>query len=119
MYYREEFHTGFSDALTVLATVTSRPTATRIILDAGKKSLSCEAAKPQPIGLPPVRTVGFSAEHVTIELEDAHEEPRIGGRIAFAVGSSDLTVNLHDEIVATRRGAVEAVWPIAARGKSR
>jgi D-serine deaminase-like pyridoxal phosphate-dependent protein len=117
--YREEFHTDFSDALTVLATVTSRPTATRIIVDAGKKSLSCEAALPQPIGLPPVRTVRFSAEHATIELADAQEEPRIGERIAFTVGSSDMTVNLHDEIVAARHGAVAAVWPIAARGKSR
>ena len=74
---------------------------------------------PQPIGLPPVRTVRFSAEHATIELADAHEEPRIGERIAFTVGSSDMTVNLHDEIVAARHGAVAAVWPIAARGKSR
>lgn len=117
--YREEFHMDFPCALSVLATVTSRPTATRIIVDAGRKSLSCEAAVPQPLGLPPVRSLRFSAEHATIELEDASAEPRIGERIAFLVGSSDMTINLHDEIVATRGGQVEAVWQIAARGKSR
>jgi D-serine deaminase-like pyridoxal phosphate-dependent protein len=119
LVYREEFHTDFPDALTVLTTVTSRPSPTRIIVDAGRKSLSCEAAMPQPIGLPPVRSIRFSAEHATIELEGAHGAPRIGERIAFTVGSSDMTINLHDEIAATRHGVVEAVWRIAARGKSR
>jgi D-serine deaminase-like pyridoxal phosphate-dependent protein len=119
LVYRDEFHVDFPTALTVLATVTSRPTATRIIVDAGKKALSCDAELPQPIGIPPFKSLRFSAEHSTIELESASAEPNIGQRIAFIVGSSDMTVNLHDEIVATRRGQVEAVWPIAARGKFR
>jgi D-serine deaminase-like pyridoxal phosphate-dependent protein len=117
--YREEFHVDFPSALTVLATVTSRPTATRIIVDAGKKALSCDAMLPEPIGIPPVKDMRFSAEHATIELESPNPQPQIGDRIAFIAGSSDTTVNLHDEIIAMRGGEVEAVWPIAARGKSR
>jgi D-serine deaminase-like pyridoxal phosphate-dependent protein len=117
--YRDEFHVDFLSALTVLATVTSRPTATRIIVDAGKKTLSCDAMLPEPLGIAPVKSLRFSSEHATIELESPNPHPQIGQRIAFIVGSSDTTVNLHDEIIAMRGGEVEAVWPIAARGKSR
>jgi D-serine deaminase-like pyridoxal phosphate-dependent protein len=28
------------------------------------------------------------------------------------------TINLHDHYYVTRRGVLEAVWPIAARGKT-
>ena len=74
---------------------------------------------PEPIGIPPIKSLRFSAEHATIELESPNPQPNIGERIAFNVGSSDTTVNLHDEIIAMRNGKVVAVWPIAARGKSR
>ncbi len=37
--------------------------------------------------------------------------------LPLVVGYSDTTVHLHEEIVATRKGAVEAVWRVAARGK--
>src|SRR5262245_20633579 len=117
--YRDEFHVDLPCALTVLATVTSRPTVTRIIVDAGKKALSCDGMLPEPIGVLSVKSVRFSAEHATIELECPNSQPRIGERIAFVVGSSDTTVNLHDEIIAMRGGEVVAVWPISARGKFR
>jgi D-serine deaminase-like pyridoxal phosphate-dependent protein len=118
-HYRQHYHIDFPCALTVLATVTSRPTPTRIILDAGKKSMSSDAATPSVIGSPKVREIRLSAEHATIELEQASELPRIGDRLELTVGYSDTTVHLHDEIVAIRRGAVEAIWRVAARGRSK
>jgi D-serine deaminase-like pyridoxal phosphate-dependent protein len=117
MHYRDHYHTDFPCALTLMATVTSRPTATRIVLDAGKKSMSGDAAMPLPIGLPGVRNLRLSAEHATIELEAPSEQPRIGDRVEFIVGYSDTTVHLHEEIVGIRHGSVECVWPIAARGR--
>jgi hypothetical protein len=39
--------------------------------------------------------------------------------VEIVVGYSDTTVHLHDEMVAVRGGRVEAVWPIAARGRSK
>ena len=119
MYYRNQYHVDFPYALTLLATVTSRPTPTRIVLDAGKKSMSSDAAMPQPIGLPPVRHLRLSAEHTTIELENPSEAPGIGDRLAFIVGYSDTTVHLHEEIVGIRQGRVEAIWPVSARGRSK
>lgn len=118
-HYRDHYHIDLPCALTVLATVISRPTPTRIVLDAGKKVMSGDAAMPTVAGLAYVRQIRLSAEHATIELERASELPRIGDRLELVVGYSDTTVHLHDEIVGVRAGAVEAVWRIAARGCSR
>ena len=116
-HYREHYHMDFPFALTVLATVTSRPTPTRIVLDAGRKTMPGDAAMPEPLGLPGNGVLRLSAEHAKIELERPSETPRIGDKIEFVVGYHDTTVHLHEEIVAVRNGRVEAVWRVAARGK--
>jgi D-serine deaminase-like pyridoxal phosphate-dependent protein len=102
-----------------MTTVTSRPTPTRIICDAGKKTMSSDASTPEPLDLSPVRSARLSAEHATIELENASETPRVGDRLEWIVGYSDTTVHLHEEIYATRNGRIEAVWPVLGRGKIR
>jgi D-serine deaminase-like pyridoxal phosphate-dependent protein len=117
MHYREHYHLDFPPALTVLATVTSRPNPTRIILDAGRKALPPDIAMPEPLRLPPLSGLKLSAEHATLELAAPSDMPRIGDRVEFIVGYSDMTVFLHEEIVAHRGGEVEAVWRVAARGK--
>jgi D-serine deaminase-like pyridoxal phosphate-dependent protein len=119
MHYRGHYHLDFPPALTVLAMVTSRPNPTRIILDSGRKALSPDIATPEPLRLPPLSGLRFSAEHATLELAAPSDAPRIGDRVEFIVGYSDMTVFLHEEIVAHRRGKVEAVWRVAARGKLR
>jgi D-serine deaminase-like pyridoxal phosphate-dependent protein len=116
-HYREHYHMDFPFALTVLATVTSRPTPTRIVLDAGRKTMPGDAAMPQPLGLPAVAAMRLSAEHAKIELEHPSDAPRIGDKIEFVVGYHDTTVHLHEEIVAVRKGRIEAVWRVSARGK--
>jgi D-serine deaminase-like pyridoxal phosphate-dependent protein len=115
--YRNGYHVDLPCALTILATVTSRPTPTRIVLDAGRKSMSSDAAMPEPVGLPAVRELRLSAEHATIELEAPSATPRIGERVEFLAGYGDTTVHLHEEIIAMRKGRLEAVWPVVARGK--
>jgi D-serine deaminase-like pyridoxal phosphate-dependent protein len=117
MRYRGEYGVDFEPALTVLATVISRPTLSRIVLDAGKKAMSGDAALPAPVLVGGVRAIALSAEHTTIELAQPSEVPRIGDRIELVVGYSDTTVHLHEEIVAVRDGRVEAVWRVAGRGK--
>lgn len=104
-------------ALTVLATVTSRPTPTRIICDAGRKAMSDDRMIPRPLGLTDVASVSFSAEHGKIELATASATPRVGDRIEFVVGYGDTTVVLHDEVYGIRDGTVEVVWPLLARGR--
>ena len=119
MHYRTHYHLDHPCALTLLATVTSRPTPTRIVLDAGKKAMSGDAALPEPLRLPAVRSLRLSAEHTTIELEAPGETPKVGDKLELIVGYSDTTVHLHEEIVGLRDGRVEAVWRVAARGRIR
>lgn len=117
MHYRTHYHLDHPCALTLLTTVTSRPTPTRIVLDAGKKAMSGDAALPEPIGLPAVGSLRLSAEHTTIELEAPSQTPKVGDQLELIVGYSDTTVHLHEEIVGLRGGSVEAVWRVAARGR--
>jgi len=119
VHCREHFGVAHPYALTVMTSVSSRPTPTRIICDAGKKTMSSDAAVPAPIGLDHVRSVRLSAEHATIELDAPNTSLSAGDRLEWVVGYSDTTVHLHDEIYAVRDGRVEAVWPILGRGKLR
>lgn len=117
MHYRTHYHVDFEPALTVLATVSSRPTPTRIVVDAGKKTMSGDAAMPEPRGVPPVSAMKLSAEHTKIELQQPSPTPKIGDQIEFIVGYSDTTVHLHEEIVGVRAGRIESIWQVAARGR--
>jgi D-serine deaminase-like pyridoxal phosphate-dependent protein len=119
VHYAKDFAVEHPYALTVMTTVTSRPTPNRIICDAGKKTMSSDASMPEPLGLGQVRAARLSAEHGIIELNDPSETPRVGDRLEWVVGYSDTTVHLHEEMYATRKGRIDAVWPILGRGKIR
>lgn len=115
--YRTKFGLGFPQALTVLATVVARPTPTRVILDAGKKTMSNDAAPPRPLGVASSKPVGLSAEHTTVVLDAPSDTPKVGDKMQFVVGYSDTTVHLHEKIQAIRNGRVEETWVVKARGK--
>jgi len=104
-------------ALTVLSTVTSRPSPTIVTTDAGKKAMSIDVANPHPIRLEPT-AVGLSAEHGTARLSTP-SSLRVGDKLEWIVGYADTTVHLHDEVYGIRNGLVEVVWPVAGRGKTR
>jgi D-serine deaminase-like pyridoxal phosphate-dependent protein len=115
--YRTKFGVEHDDALTILATVTSRPTPTRIICDAGKKTMSNDSTEPKPIGIEGVEELSLSAEHGKIELKAPSTTPQVGDLIEFIAGYSDTTVVLHEEIYGIRSGKIETVWPLWGRGR--
>lgn len=119
LVYRERLGVDHEFALTVLSTVTSRPTPTRVICDAGRKTMSMDAAVPRPVGIPAVEGVRLSAEHGIITLLGPSDRPRVGDVVEFIVGYSDTTVFLHDAMYAARDGVIEAVWDLPGRGKLR
>jgi D-serine deaminase-like pyridoxal phosphate-dependent protein len=116
-HYRWHHNIDLPFALTVLATVTSRPTPTRVILDAGRKSMSIETAAPKPLRVPGVADVRLYAEHAQLDLEAPSDWPRVGDRVEFIPGYTDSTIHLHEEIIALRGGRIEAVWDVVGRGK--
>jgi D-serine deaminase-like pyridoxal phosphate-dependent protein len=53
-----------------------------------------------------------------LNLAESPRDLKVGDRLEFIPPHCDPTVNLYDSIYALRGDRVEAVWPIAARGKS-
>ena len=104
-------------ALSLMVQVTSRPTPTRIIIDAGRKSVDPSNTPPTPRGLETVGTIGLSAEHGTINLAAPSDTPKIADRLYLNVGYSDQCTHLHEAFYGIRNGVVETVWPTLARGK--
>ncbi len=111
-------YTEFEHSLFVLATVMSVPAADRAIVDAGLKSYSGEKGAPWVHGRHDVAVVGVSDEHGRLQLGERARRLRLGDKVMLIPGHCDPTVNLHDWYVAVRRGRVEALWPITARGAS-
>jgi len=113
--YREQFGLDHPFALSVMATVISRPNPQRVVCDAGRKSMSCDYAIPRPIGLDAVRSVVLSAEHATVELTQANSALAVGDLLEFVVGYADTTVYLHDQIYGVRGGLLETTFRLPVR----
>ena len=108
----------FDCALSVLATVVSRPDRSRMIVDAGLKVLAKEFGIPQPVGLTGVEMTGLSEEHGKIEVSDENVSLKPGDTLEILPTHCCTTVNLHDRYYGIRSGIVESVWEISARGKA-
>lgn len=106
-------------ALFVRAMVTSRPTPTRVICDAGFKTLPRGFATPKPIGIEHVADVVFSAEHGIIKLDQPNTTLQVGDCFDFVVGYGDATVFLHEQLYGVQNGVVDVIWPVLGRGKIR
>ena len=106
----------FEHSLFVYATVMSRPTKDRAVVDAGLKALSVDSGMPLVHAMPGVEYVRASDEHGTLLLRDPECRLRVGEKIRLTPGHCDPTVNLHDWYVCVRNDRVEALWPITARG---
>ena len=104
-------------AVTVLVTVISRPTPTRVIIDAGKKTFSSDQTAPRVLDIDGASPLRLSAEHGTFDLPAASATPAVGDRLRCIIGYGDTTVHLHETLVGTRDGRVEIVWPLLGRGK--
>ncbi|MGE3268620.1 MAG: DSD1 family PLP-dependent enzyme [Chloroflexota bacterium] len=117
LVYRNAFKIDHPMAMSVLATVISRPIPTRIVTDSGFKSLSTQNMLPQPKGIEHVTGVRMSAEHGSIDLDTPNTEVKVGDKVEWAVGYTDATVVLHETMYGHRNGIVEVAWPIVGRGK--
>ena len=110
-------------AMTVRTTVVSRPTEDRAILDAGSKVMTYEQYYAKGFGrileYPDAEIAGFSEEHGMVDLAGSASKPRIGEVVSVVPNHCCVVTNMMDEVHAVRGGKVEAVWPVAARGKVR
>ena len=108
----------FLPALTVLATVISRPAPDRIVTDAGLKAMTKDFGWPEPFQAPGVTVRGLSEEHGTLDVTDPSVAPRPGDKLRFIPNHGCTTINLHDRFHVVRDGALVDIWPILGRGRA-
>jgi D-serine deaminase-like pyridoxal phosphate-dependent protein len=113
-------------ALHVLASVVSRPTPDRAILDAGSKTLSSDRVAPsvgEGYGLileyPDAVIERLNEEHGIVDLSGCARRPAIGERVRIVPNHVCVVSNLHDAVAVTRDGEVVDTWRVAARGCTR
>ena len=114
-------------ALTVLATVVSRPTETRAVLDAGSKALTSDlvAADRADLGYGLIREapraviVGLSEEHATVRVPEGSAFPGVGEKVRIVPNHACPVTNLFDEVAFAAGDAVLGTMRVDARGTVR
>jgi D-serine deaminase-like pyridoxal phosphate-dependent protein len=107
-------------ALSVLATVTSRPAPERLILDSGSKALAAERLTTLSAGFgvieghPELRVERLYEEQAIVRIDGPCEVP-VGARLRVVPNHACAAANLHSQVLVVEDGAVVDVWPIDAR----
>lgn len=118
LFYRNKCHIEpLEFALTLMATVTSRPTATRAVLDMGRKSLNPELHLPAVKGCDDLRFQWLSAEHGILEVL-APPGPAIGERLELIPGYGDWSTLLHDRYHVFAGEQFVETWPLDVRTRT-
>lgn len=113
--YRNAVGTFYSNSLTILSTVISKQGPKCITIDAGLKSLTTDS------GLAECKTLGYTYgvlgdEHGSLSWEEG-KDLEVGDKVEMIPSHIDPTINLHDFYYAYRKGIIEEIWPVDARGK--
>jgi len=112
-------------ALTVLASVVSRPRSDRIVLDSGIKALAGENYGWGTYGAlldqPDVIVTWASEEHGIIQLGPDATDPglRIGDKVRIVPNHACGATNMHDRMFVVRGDRLEEEWAVAGRGRFR
>lgn len=105
----------------VICTVVSRPNDERAILDGGSKTFTNDGGAPYGyiVEYPDAKTNLQSEEHGHVDLTACKQRPAIGERVTVIPNHACGCTNLHNEVYGVRKGVVEVIWPVAARGTIR
>ena len=109
-------------AAVVVATVVARPEKTRIVIDAGSKTLTSD--RPNVPDAPATFGALYGADGTLVRLSEEHgvlEIPRdapvrVGDRVAVVPNHICPVINLADAVTVVDGNVVDR-WPVAARGK--
>jgi D-serine deaminase-like pyridoxal phosphate-dependent protein len=110
----------FETALMVCARVVSANASGMVTLDAGFKAFSTDAEPPQVLsgGGEGARYVFMGDEHGAL-ITPPGERPDLDDIVTLAAPHCDPTVNLYDTYHVVQGDTLRALWPVAARGRSR
>jgi D-serine deaminase-like pyridoxal phosphate-dependent protein len=118
--YRDNGLEEFECALTILATIVSRPDRAGAedlaILDVGRKGFDLTYGFPE-VKYPAGKIFSMPQEHARLRFEGDTERLKVGEKVELWVGDANGTFNLYDKVYALRNDRVEAVWDLTARGR--
>ena len=109
-------------ALTVRATVVSRPGADRAVLDAGSKVLTHDPCSEPGFGTileAPGSVVEWLSEEHAVVAVAPDDSLELGQQVRIVPNHVCVVVNLADELVVHGDGLEPTAWPVDARGRSR
>ena len=111
---------SFETALMIDARVVSANTPGLVTLDAGLKAFSTDAGHPLVLsGAPEGANYRFMGdEHGALTLPEGATLP-LGHVVTLGAPDCDPTVNLYDTYHVVQGDTLRALWPVAARGRSR
>jgi D-serine deaminase-like pyridoxal phosphate-dependent protein len=106
----------FQIAAKIMGTIISTPRPGVAIGDVGMRALGAPGGVlPEVEAMPGVAVEALYPEHIVLR-SDGTKRLKVGDRFMLSSGQQDITVNRWDQYIAVRRGVVEAVWDIPARG---
>ncbi|MBY9078216.1 alanine racemase [Paenibacillus sp. HN-1] len=111
-------------ALTVLATVISRPAPDRAVIDGGTKVFTMDGedsvigtGRGFVVGHPDIKVAWFNEEHGVLTLPPSEQGLKVGDKLEIIPVHCCAVVNMLDELNIVQDGQVKDTWTIAARGK--
>lgn len=108
-------------ALSVLATVVSCPTDTRVVIDAGSKALAADRCDAPGYGhvleYPEALVTALYEEHGVLDFSACEALPSVGDKIRIIPNHACVVSNLFDSVHLVRNGLIEDTVAVAARGR--
>ena len=110
---------GYRSAVLVLTRVVSHPRAGMVTCDAGHKAVSADSGVPTGVvvGHPELTPLSPSEEHLPVEVEGGAAGPTIGEALYLLPRHVCTTVNNFDDALLVRKGEIESVEKVTARGR--
>jgi len=115
-WWYSDIRPEFKQAMSILATVISRPKPDVVVIDVGRKGVGAEWGPPRVKNLPGSEVVSYSSEE-HMKLSVPADALRIGDRLEIIPSHGCTTSNLYSEFVVHENGVVNGTWPIEGRGK--
>lgn len=106
----------FEHSLFIYSTVMSLKSRRVGIIDAGLKALSVDSGMPTVVDRGNAEYEVSGDEHGKVSLGNLGSDLSLGEKLRLIPGHCDPTINMHDWIIGIRKGEVESLWPITARG---
>ena len=109
--YMTEFHYAGK----ILTTIISAPRQGVAIGDAGIRAISSISGMPEVFDRPGVTVESMDSDHAVFKVEPG-ASLKIGDQVLLIPAQQDAMVSRWDRFIGLRKGKVEVVWDILARG---